>query len=323
VSVADLDGDGDLDALSASSYGNEIAWYENTAGDASSWTKHVLSTAATNAKTVLAADIDGDGALDVVAGSFGAARVAWYENLEGTPPTFTLHTIATDFSDRWALFAADIDGDGSMDVVSASYSESTISWHENDGSGGGWARHFIATGVPGAYSVHAADLDLDGDLDVAAASIGNDTVAWYENDGSGEGWAVSLLSTSADRANTVSAADLDGDGDLDALSASANDNKSPGTRTSAPTSTTTASTPTARPPPAGRPRCRRCRSAAVARRRGALQPGAAATRRRGSSGAGRRSSTSRCISASTGCRAIRRGPAKRMTSRTRSRISGR
>ncbi|MCB0073851.1 MAG: VCBS repeat-containing protein [Caldilineaceae bacterium] len=39
VHAADVDGDGDMDALSASRSNHTIAWYENTAGDGSAWTK--------------------------------------------------------------------------------------------------------------------------------------------------------------------------------------------------------------------------------------------------------------------------------------------
>ncbi|MFQ5791416.1 MAG: hypothetical protein ACE5JI_13170, partial [Acidobacteriota bacterium] len=46
VFAGDVDGDGDLDALSASRDDNKIAWYENTAGDGSAWTLHTISTSA-------------------------------------------------------------------------------------------------------------------------------------------------------------------------------------------------------------------------------------------------------------------------------------
>ena len=32
------------------------------------------------------------------------------------------------------MFAADVDGDGDMDVLSASYNDDKIAWYENDGS---------------------------------------------------------------------------------------------------------------------------------------------------------------------------------------------
>ena len=42
VFAADVDGDGDIDALSASRLDDKIAWYENLEGDGSSWGEHVI-----------------------------------------------------------------------------------------------------------------------------------------------------------------------------------------------------------------------------------------------------------------------------------------
>ena len=60
VYAADLDGDGDLDLMSASAGDDKIVWYENTAGDGSAWTASTISTAADCARAVYAADLDGD-----------------------------------------------------------------------------------------------------------------------------------------------------------------------------------------------------------------------------------------------------------------------
>ena len=39
--------------------------------------------------------------------------------------------------------ATDIDGDGAIDVMSASHLDDTIAWYENDGVGGSWTYHSL------------------------------------------------------------------------------------------------------------------------------------------------------------------------------------
>ena len=60
AALGDVDGDGDVDALSASYVDDTIAWYENADGAGGSWTYHVISTAADWAHSVFAIDVDGD-----------------------------------------------------------------------------------------------------------------------------------------------------------------------------------------------------------------------------------------------------------------------
>ena len=78
-----MDGDGDLDVLSASYADDKIAWYENTDGDGSFGSEQVISTAANGATSVFAADVDGDGDLDVLSASYRDDKIAWYENTDG------------------------------------------------------------------------------------------------------------------------------------------------------------------------------------------------------------------------------------------------
>ena len=70
---------------------------------------------------------------------------------------------------RQSVFAADVDGDGDMDVLSASFVDDKIAWYENDGSES-FTAHTITTDADGARSVFAADVDGDGDIDVLSAS---------------------------------------------------------------------------------------------------------------------------------------------------------
>ena len=221
VFAADVDADGDIDVLSASSDDNKIAWYENDGSQ--SFTTHVITTSANGVRSLFVADIDGDGHLDVVSASRAGVdnKVSWYEN-DGSQ-SFSTHTISTSFNGPQSLVAGDVDSDGDIDVVSASENDDTIAWHENDGSGNFTSR-VISTGFgDGPHSVFAGDLDGDGDTDVLSASLFNDRIAMYEN--VNQVFTASTVSRLTDYATGVFAADVDGDGDLDVLSSSQFDGK--------------------------------------------------------------------------------------------------
>ncbi|NIQ19659.1 MAG: hypothetical protein GTN95_05560, partial [Gammaproteobacteria bacterium] len=83
VFAADVDGDGDPDVLSASFFDDKIAWYENTDGAGSFGPQQVISTLADGARSVFAADVDGDGDPDVLSASENDDKIAWYENTDG------------------------------------------------------------------------------------------------------------------------------------------------------------------------------------------------------------------------------------------------
>jgi hypothetical protein len=87
-----------------------------------------------------------------------------------------------------------LDGDGDMDVLSASQSDDKIAWYENDGAGTFGAQQEIST------------------------SADDDKITWYENDGAGTFGAQQVISTAALGAISVYATDIDGDGDMDVLS---------------------------------------------------------------------------------------------------------
>ena len=115
----DLDGDGDVDALSASFGDDTIAWYENLDGSGGSWSYHEIYTAADGALAVFGIDLDGDGDVDALSASWYDATIAWYENLDGSGGSWSYHEISTAADGPREVFAIDVDGDGDVDVLSA------------------------------------------------------------------------------------------------------------------------------------------------------------------------------------------------------------
>lgn len=232
VFAADLDGDGDFDVLSGSKNDTKIAWYENTDGLGSFGFQKIITMTAQSTESIIAADLDGDGDADVLSASSIDDRIAWYENTDGLGNFGPQNTITTSANGAHSVFAADLDGDGDADVLSASENDDKLAWYENlidtgDGGPDGFGTpQTISTAANGARYVFSADLDGDGDFDVLSASQFDDKVAWYENtDGLGGFGPQQIISTDTDGAAAVIAADIDDDGDNDVVSASASDHK--------------------------------------------------------------------------------------------------
>ena len=49
-------------------------------------------------------------------------------------PSFNAHTITTSANGTWSVYAVDVDGDGDMDVLSASSYDDKIAWYEQEGT---------------------------------------------------------------------------------------------------------------------------------------------------------------------------------------------
>ena len=125
IFAIDVDGDFDVDVLSASYQDDKVAWYENDGSQ--NFTQRVITTNANFVSSVYAADIDGDNDIDVLSASQFDNKVAWYEN-DGTE-NFTEQVITTSASLATSALAVDMDNDGDLDVISSSQNDE-IAWYE-------------------------------------------------------------------------------------------------------------------------------------------------------------------------------------------------
>ena len=237
VHAADVDGDGDTDIVGSAINDDAVAWWENPGGaattDGTPWSKYTLDDLFDTANSVFAADVDGDGDTDILGSAASGDVIAWWENPGGSsttdPLAWTKHTIDAAFDGAYSVHAADVDGDGDVDILGAAVVDDDITWWENPGGaattdGTPWAEHTVDGSFVETWSVFAEDMDGDGDPDILGSAFSDDTIAWWENPGGvattdGTPWSKHTIDSSFDRPRRVSAADLDGDGDKDVYGA--------------------------------------------------------------------------------------------------------
>lgn len=182
VAVGDLDNDGWLDVIAwmgSGSGSHQLGWWKNPGrlgGDQSpTWEPHRIGTVTGNeGDRVAVGDFDQDGLLDVVAtGTTNAATgsaVYWFANpgMSNPDQTWLRQPIAVDQGALNSLAAADMDGDGIPEVVTAEHrgAKRIIIWHRIVGSDDGWRSDVVDTGKESHLGAHLADLDSDGDLEI-------------------------------------------------------------------------------------------------------------------------------------------------------------
>lgn len=130
-----------------------------------------------------------------------------------TDPTYLTAAI----SDGRYSIAFDVDGDGDIDVLSASSSDDLIAWYENDGTGNFGARKIISDYANAVLAIDTADVDLDGDIDVLATYQLDDKVVWFQNMGNGNFSGQIIIDASFNAPSSIKAIDVDGDLDMDVV----------------------------------------------------------------------------------------------------------
>lgn len=190
---------------------------------------NLIQSGFVDALSVAAADMDGDGDTDIVAGGKGGGgEVSWWEHsgsgIPSIPPiTWTKRVIGSGF-EGWVVKARDIDGDGRVDIAGANKGDGEIAWWRN---AGGTPPSFgapvlIETGYEDVRSLDIADVDADGDLDVVAGSDNQSAVRWYRNNGNPltPDWdSKNVESATNDFIGETIGADVDGDGHTDIVGA--------------------------------------------------------------------------------------------------------
>jgi hypothetical protein len=217
----DIDGDGWIDQVSGT------AWYRNT-GKPRAEPFERYDNGAISCHDNVAADIDGDRKLDVVACSNDKKHVlvTWYKIPDDPRQQWIEHQVGKGIHggiDPRGI--GDLDEDGDNDIVRGDV------WFENrDKKGTKWTEHAVLTPPGGnrpdryglAIKTWVCDLDQDGDLDIveAEADTVDGRVFWFESADKAKSWTCHLISANHTQQDfhSLAVADFDNDGDLDVFS---------------------------------------------------------------------------------------------------------
>jgi hypothetical protein len=214
--AADMDNDGDIDAVAVASVDDELAWWENDG--AGSFTKTAVENSGMNsANSLFVSDIDRDGDLDIAASAGLGDEVSWWSN-DGTPANggWVKSIVDATINGPTDVYCADVDADGDIDIIACADVDDDVVWYDNNGAEA-FTKRLIDNNFNGARSVAAVDIDIDGDLDIVACGDDGSMVAWWSNDGAAPPavWTEYTIDGDANGPECIYIADLDHDGDLD------------------------------------------------------------------------------------------------------------
>ncbi len=215
--AVDVDGDKWIDFVAGG------AWYRNPGSPRTKPFDRRVFDNVPRVHDVLAADINGDGALDIVTMS-DQNNVRWYKIPKDPSQPWERHDVGP--SVHAGISVGDIDGDGDLDILRSNV------WFENaDGDGLRWLEHpTVPCGGKTGWQANATrsavcDINRDGHNDVvlADAEISGAKIAWLENlDGRGRSWNRHELphgdTDPRGAYHSLAVADFDADGDLDIFS---------------------------------------------------------------------------------------------------------
>lgn len=224
LNAIDLDQDGRMDLVFCEAQDHEVRWLRQTAPGV--FEEKLLAGGLKAPVRVEAADMDGDGDLDLLVGSMGAVfpnndRIGTVYILENDGrQNFTVHAVLENTTRVTDVRAADLDGDGDLDLALAQfgYDQGEVAWLERIGP---WEfRRHILSELSGAINVCIDDFNGDGQPDIVALiSQQWEEVHLFENQGGGRFGARRLWgSTNEDYGSSgLTVADLNRDGRPDII----------------------------------------------------------------------------------------------------------
>ncbi len=218
VALADVDNDGilDLGATSQSNQGVRV-WVDGGASEPAGNWRAITSPASSGSQSaIVAADLNGDGYLDIVAAMGDSAGIqAWSGDGSNTWVDCNTLTLPS-FGTYNALALGYLTNDAFPELFVGSGDNYGISVYQNAGCY--WTLWGSGLPITGSYNALAlGDVDHDDSLDLVGALSGGGLHTWEAIDSMN--WAAGAVVTSTSTYSDIALGDLDNDGELDIAAA--------------------------------------------------------------------------------------------------------